>query len=248
MLDKTILITGGSGKLGRAMVTAALAEGYRVISTFHSKPISHQSTSQHKQLQQFPLDLLSEHSITELSSHIQQSYSCIDVLVHNARSLDSLKQDSEGWSDVVDLEREMGMAVSGPFELTKKILQANIKVKHILFINSIYGRLVPNKNLYPNRQHMPPLQYGVAKGAQLKLMQEWAIRFADRGIRVNSILFGGVEGRVDPEFYGRYAALCPQAKMLSEDDVKATFLSAIDGKLTAVTGQEWVCDGGWSLW
>ncbi len=244
----TVLITGGSGKLGRIMVNAALNQGLNVISTFYGNATGGFSVDQSKRLIQIQLDLLNDESIAHFVHQVGELNCDIDVLIHNARSLKSLSVDEKGWSASGDMVDEFKLAVSGPYRLTQSLIGIGKQPKSILFINSIYGKVVPNLNLYDQPGQVPPVQYSIAKSAQLKLAQEWAVRLAGDGVNVNSLVFGGVEGRVDAKFKERYAKLCPQGRMLTDNDIENAFLVAIDSRLKYLTGQQWMFDGGWTLW
>lgn len=245
---KTIMITGASGKLGTVMVNAALREGYRVIATYHNHIGQYCLPSGADNLLQIQLDLLSGSSLNKCVEDIAENGEEIDVLVHNARSRNTLQCDAFGWSDEQSLIDEYRMAVSGPYRLTHELMNNGLRPRQIVFVNSIYGKVTPNRNLYSNPSQMPPAQYGIAKAAQLKLSQELAVRLADQGVRVNSLVLGGVQGRADADFVSRYENLCPQRQMLNDQDVEEIFLASLNPKLRLLTGQEWLCDGGWTLW
>lgn len=112
----------------------------------------------------------------------------------------------------------------------------------------MYGIVPPNKHLYEDGYSSSPIQYGIAKAAQIQLSKELCVRFADEGIRVNTISFGGFEGRVNDDFKNRYAKLCPQGKMLSIDKVFPSIWFLASSDSDGMTGHNLVIDGGWSVW
>lgn len=242
--EKTVLLTGATGKLGAVMLRTLLEQGCRVIATYHRER-SVSELRQHNNLRWLPLNLLESHSRETFCSSLQQHE--IHWLIHNARSVESLKVDVHGWADAMDMEAELSMAVTGPYDLTHR-LSLNHPLEQILFINSIYGLVTPNLRLYPSTAQAPGTQYGVAKAAQLHLVKELAVRLSDKQIRVNALVLGGVQGRASAEFVARYSELCPQQRMLQDEDVQSALLMALNPQLTAVTGHHFVVDGGWTLW
>jgi NAD(P)-dependent dehydrogenase (short-subunit alcohol dehydrogenase family) len=92
------------------------------------------------------------------------------------------------------------------------------------------------------------VHYGVVKAALIHLTKELAVRFADKNIRVNAVSFGGVEGRVDNQFKKRYADLCPNGRMLNDNDLTGAIDFLISRNSLAVTGHNLVVDGGWTIW
>ena len=53
----------------------------------------------------------------------------------------------------------------------------------------------PNRNLYLDEYKQSAINYGVSKSAQIHLTKELAVRYLKSKIRVNSISFGGFEGK-----------------------------------------------------
>lgn len=247
MVGVKVLLTGGSGRLGSVIIPTLLAAGAEVVATYHDTNRSLTDLPQHPRLTWLGLNLLEEELIEQFCRENASELAGVNCLIHNARSLISLAIQRDGWSQKKALQMEFDMAVTGPYSLTKNMLAVG-QLSQLLFINSIYGKVVPNRMLYARASDMPPIQYGIAKAAQLHLAKELAMRLANDHVRVNSLVFGGVEGRAGDEFVARYEKLCPQQKMLNDEDVAQAVLAAINPKLTSVTGQEFVCDGGWMLW
>jgi NAD(P)-dependent dehydrogenase (short-subunit alcohol dehydrogenase family) len=242
--NKTLVLTGATGKLGALMLQVLLAQGSHVIASYN-RARSATELPQHKHLDWLHLDLLDAQSRETFCLALQKRN--VHWLIHNARSLESLKVDAEGWAGATDMQAELAMAVTGPYDLTRR-LSADHPLEQILFINSIYGLVTPNIRLYPTQAKAPGTQYGVAKAAQLHLVKELAVRLSHKNIRVNALVLGGVQGRAPADFVARYSQLCPQQRMLQDEDVQSAVLMALNPQLTSVTGHHFVMDGGWTLW
>jgi len=80
------------------------------------------------------------------------------------------------------------------------------------------------------------------------LTKELAVRLANRGVRVNAVAFGGVEGRASAEFRNNYSNLSPNQRMLTEDDLFGPIELLISDQCNAITGEIVTVDGGWTLW
>ena len=115
-------------------------------------------------------------------------------------------------------------------------------------IGSQYGSVAVNPALYMGTKRESPIHYGVAKAALSQLTKELAVRFADNGIQVNCIAYGGVEGRADDQFKQRYSKMVPMGRMLCEDEIVWPLDALLSKKSGPMTGQTLNFDGGWTIW
>ena len=92
------------------------------------------------------------------------------------------------------------------------------------------------------------MNYGVTKAALIHLTKELAVRLAPRGISVNAVSYGGVEGRVDGGFRERYGRLCPTGRMLDDSQVFGAVKFLCSSDSSGMTGHNLIVDGGWTIW
>ncbi len=116
--DKTLLITGGTSKLGQAFVRKAAAAGARVFFTYF------QSSDKARELEQcgahgFPLDLADMRAIDVFTAGFQEKAGALDVLIHNAAATANslIEQMTEQEWDAV-----LGVNLKAPFYMTRKLL------------------------------------------------------------------------------------------------------------------------------
>jgi len=251
-MTQSILITGGTGKFGRKFVEHFLAKKWQVLFTTTSHVRGDdliEELGMPDGLVAITSDLTSPTAVNELLEVLKTNDRCINHLVNNARSLDSLKTDALGQTSREDFVAEYLMDVVVPYELSMGLFNAQPdELKTITNIGSQYGVVAVNPNLYHDYPKSSPIQYGVAKAALSHLTKELAVRMASKGIRVNCIAYGGVEGRVDDAFKERYGVLTPSARMLAEDELAGPLDFLVTASSSAVTGQTLVADGGWSIW
>ncbi|MCI5059467.1 MAG: SDR family oxidoreductase [Alphaproteobacteria bacterium] len=237
---ETILITGGTSVVGKALIPELTAQGYEVVFTSRNKDVHIQGATC------VPVDLLKEDGVEALSAQLK-NYK-ISHLINNFRDVDNLKTDDKARPSQAQWLREYQAAVSVPYALSMMLAdQGNLK--SVINITSVYGITAGNLNLYEGDQRAAPIHYNVAKAAEIHLTKEMAVRLADQNIRVNAVAYGGIKGRADKDFEKRYEALCPFEGMLETSDLIGAVSFLLSDKAAGkITGQTLQVDGGWTLW
>lgn len=247
---QTVLVTGGSGKLGRGIVGALLTDGARVIvptRSIDSAGSLWQGASD-QDLLLFETDLAEENGLLRLLDWMRRNSIEVSRVVHSARSLHSLTVEPDGVTAPEMFKAELDLQVVLPYRLTMALaLSVEHALESVVFLGSQYGLVAPNPALYQGRLDSSPIQYGVAKGALHHLTRELAVRLAAR-VRVNAVAFGGFEGRTDEGFRLRYAALSPNGRMLRDEEAVGPVLFLLGEGSSSITGHVLVADGGWSIW
>ena len=247
-MKKTVLITGASGKLGKVIVNHLVHSNFHVIAQVRSREKS-EFLQNYNDVSTIILDFDKDDFMSSIHRQLNDLQVYPEALINNARSIDSLVCDNDGICSVDSLNREFKFAVVIPYLLTINLANINDSpLKHVINIGSQYGSVASNVGLYNGNLSQAPLQYGVAKAAQNHLTKELAVSLIKKGVRVNSLSLGGVEGRVDDEFKSSYSKLSPMGRMMYENE----FLGAIDFFLSdncfPCIGQNLIVDGGWTLW
>ncbi len=253
MNPRTILITGGSGKFGRTLVSYFLTAGDRVIANCRTDESLEKLligySNYGDKFVGLKTDLTESNAIALLREQLDVRNIRPDCLVNNARSLSFLKIGEDGLVSRENFTNEYLLDVVVPYELTMALAQQRDgQLRRVLNIGSQYGTVAANPHLYTDPIKQSPLHYGVAKAALAHLTKELAVRLAGANIQVNCVAFGGVEGRVDEDFKHRYAKLCPMGRMLRDDEVVGPVDMLLSEKCSGITGHILAVDGGWGIW
>lgn len=253
MNPRTILITGGSGKFGRTLVSHFLAAGDRIIATCRTaeslEKLLTEYSSYGDRFMGMKADLTESDAIALLREQLDARGIRPDCLINNARSLSFLKIGEDGLVSRENFSNEYLLDVIAPYELTMTLAQQrDSQLRRVLNIGSQYGTVAANPHLYTDPLKQSPLHYGVAKAALAHLTKELAVRLAGVCIQVNCVAFGGVEGRADEAFKQRYAQLCPMGRMLRDDEVIGPVDMLLSDKCSGITGHILAVDGGWGIW
>ena len=169
-----------------------------------------------------------------------------NILINNARDISNLKISNKNIEHFESFNREIFLAVHLPYFLSIKLNQKHLK--NIVNISSMYGIVPPNKNLYEDQYKSSPIYYGVSKAAEIHLTKELAVRLSDKKIRVNSISYGGFQGRVNKKFKDKYSKMCPLGRMLKLKEIFAPVWFLCSDQSSGSTGHNLVIDGGWTIW
>ena len=145
---KTVLITGASSGIGRALAHRLGAEGARLILTARSQERLEQVAAEVAPAEAAvcPADLCDLASIEALSDHVQERFGRIDILINNAgvglyaRSYDSSPEK---------VRRLLELNFLAPVELTRRLGPAIPRGGAVVNVSSIAGKVpLPWLTLY----------------------------------------------------------------------------------------------------
>ena len=239
---QTVLITGGTGIIGQAVIPKLIENGFDVVYTSRS------NESVIDGAHCVSVDLLEEQGVSTLIGELKKQNIFVQHLINNFRNVDNLSTNENAEPNTQQWGREYEAAVIVPYQLSQELMKTG-NLKSVVNITSVYGITAANLNLYDGDQKAAPIHYNVAKSAEIHLTKELAIRLANKNIRVNAVAYGGVKGRTDTDFEKKYEELCPYQGMLEKSDIFGALLFLISDNMSSkITGQTLQVDGGWTLW
>ena len=120
-------------------------------------------------------------------------------------------------------------------------------------IASTYGLVSPDQRIYDylaaeGPVFFKPVSYSVSKSAILNLTRYLATYWAKKGVRVNTLSFGGVFNEQDPQFVAGYEARVPMGRMARTGEYDGPVQFLLSKAASYVTGANLVVDGGWTAW
>ncbi len=137
--QKNVLITGGTGLLGRALVRRSLEVGGRVTFTYFQNERAAREL-QDAGAQGVQADLRSPDVFLRLKNLLKERSGGLDILIHNAavaRDSTVSKMDEQAWDEVIDVN------LTAAYRLVKALLPLLYKSERakLLFVSSRAGRL-----------------------------------------------------------------------------------------------------------
>lgn len=239
--NKIILVTGGSGLLGKSFIEDIIKKGGIAINL----DINNINDIDNNTLN---LDVTCDKSIKESLEHIMNKYSRIDGLVNNAypRTLDwgNKFEDitTKSFSDNIDMQLSRIFAISKPvLEIMKKQ-----KSGSLVHMASIYGIVGNDFSVYENTELTSPAAYSAIKGGLINFSRYLASYFGKYNVRSNCVSPGGVFNNQNKTFVGQYSQKVPLKRMANPNDIAPTVSFLLSSESNYITGQNIAVDGGWT--
>jgi len=239
--NKIILVTGGSGLLGKSFIEDINKKGGIAINL----DINNINDIDNNTLN---LDVTCDKSIKESLDLIMNKYSRIDGLVNNAypRTLDwgNKFEDikTKSFSDNVDMQLSRIFAISKPvLDIMKKQ-----KSGSLVHIASIYGIVGNDFSVYENTELTSPAAYSAIKGGLINFSRYLASYFGKYNLRSNCVSPGGVFNNQNKTFVGQYSQKVPLKRMANPNDIAPTVSFLLSSESNYITGQNIAVDGGWT--
>lgn len=239
--DKVIIVTGGSGLLGRDIIEKITAEGGFCINV----DINHETTMD---LSSIKCDVTSESSVLECIETIILKYKRIDGLVNNAypRTSDWGNKfediNYQSWQNNVDWQ------LNSYFFFTQQVSRLMVKQKSgsIVSMSSVYGIVGPDFTVYDGTSMTMPAAYSAIKGGLVNFTRYLASYLGPHNIRVNAVSPGGIFDNQNPTFVENYNTKVPMRRMGLPDDISPAVVFLLSEESKYITGQNLAVDGGWT--
>jgi NAD(P)-dependent dehydrogenase (short-subunit alcohol dehydrogenase family) len=241
--EKIIIIYGGGGKIGSYLVENLHKTGARIISISSSKKKFKDFSNN---VSQYATDLSNEKSIKKNIDLIVSQEGVPDVLINCAVGRPGSENEShnlDSWKKSIDTN------ITGTFLLLKNYcdLMKSRKTGSIININSIYGIVAPNPNLYTGTEVFCEPDYCASKSALLGLTKYFSSIYGKHGIRTNCISPGGIFYNQNPDFVARYIRNVPLGRMANFSDLLGTIIMLSSDAGAYITGSNIVIDGGYTI-
>lgn len=240
---KSVLVTGASGGIGRAVALAFGDRGYGVALHYHKNEKAARETAEEIRSrggngEAFPADLALETEVEALFEAVERSFGPPEVLVNNAGiSWRGLLTDMTlaDWNHVMDVN------LTGVFLCCRRGMPAMIRRKSgcIINISSMWGEVGASCEA----------AYSASKAGLIGLTKALAKEEGPSGVRVNCVTPGVIDtpmnGGLRPEDLAALREETPLMRLGTPEDVARAVVFLAESEF--ITGQILGVNGGFVI-
>lgn len=246
---KVVIQFGGTGLLGRALVSELAATGCTLVVASRNRASLQALADKEKAAGRTVLieetDIGSEASLHQLRDRVLAAHQRIDGIVFNAvsRPMKSMQDDLSVW------RASMETNATGFFSTVRAFGDAMAAQRSgsIVNISSIYGMVGSNLSLYEGTNMTVAPDYFFHKGGMLNLTRYLGSHYGPQGVRVNVVSPGGIFNPDSPqaaEFIARYNKITMLGRMAEAREIAGAVIFLLSDASSYITGVNIPVDGG----
>jgi 3-oxoacyl-[acyl-carrier protein] reductase len=242
---KTILITGSSRGIGKAIAELAHQKGYKVI--VHGKAATEELEKTHQALDgslKAVFDVADKQAAHGAITELLNDIGAIDVLVNNAGIARNFIKNIDDVDDEKAIE-EYRTNILGTIHATQAVLPKMLEQKSgsVINIASIKGHY--------NLATMSTLTFATTKAGIITLTKAMAKSYGDKGVRFNSVSPGYVEtdqvNDWNEETFSRINNGTILGRIAKPEEVAPLVLFLASDEASYITSSDFLVDGGYSI-
>lgn len=241
LVRKVIVVTGGSGLIGKAIIAHLISEGAVAIN-------AEINVTDDLENGVINCDVTQSESVQTAINKILERYERIDGWVNNAYprtsdwGLPFEEVPAESWKKNVDLQLNSIFICS---QLILKIMQDQ-RSGSIVNLSSIYGVVGPDFGVYQGTGMTMPAAYAAIKGGVVNFTRYLASYYGRDKIRVNCVSPGGIFNNQNKKFVKHYEDRVPMGRMGLASEIAPAISFLLSDEASYITGHNLMIDGGWT--
>lgn len=240
--NKVVVITGGSGLIGKQIVNAFINLESKVVNIDIQEYINN--------CDYYNTDITIESNVKNVIDKIVRKHNKIDVWINCFYPKNPIWNQTANKLSSEFFEASVMAHLNGVFLCTKLVgnMMKKMKTKGVIInFSSIYGSVIPNLDMYKGTGKVIPISYGIAKSSIINMTKHFAVLYGKYGIRVNSISPTAVFNNQHNKISTYYNKSTPLKRMLSAEEIPGTVVFLSSEASSYITGQNIIIDGGYTL-
>lgn len=241
--EKAILVTGGSRGIGRAVALRLASEGARVAINYVSREEDARKTVADVEAAGgaavlAPGDVAKPESARAVVDATRKALGPIDMLAHCAGIAIAEPKGEASWET---WKRTLNINLDGTFNMLFAVKDEMVERK--------YGRIVSVSSCAALRARPALIAYAASKAGMISLVRSCAEAWADKNVRVNSVLPGLIETEMPhsittPEAYQSVVEATPMKRDARPEEVASIVRFLLSEESSFMTGQSVAATGG----
>ncbi len=228
--SRTVLVTGGSKGIGRAIAERLHAAGHRVAATYRSGGVPPGVLG-------VECDVTDTAQVDAAFAQVEAALGPVEVVVANAgitRDTLILRMSDDDWDAVIETN------LTGSFRVAKRATRGMMRARfgRLIFISSVVGLL----------GSAGQVNYASSKAGLVGMARSLARELGSRGVTANVVAPGFIVTEMTAELgedlVKKYAEQIPLGRMGSTDDIAGVVDFLISDAASYVTGAVIPVDGG----
>ena len=233
-----IILTGGTGVIGIAIIDKLISAGAHVIATGTNEEKLKVIQDKYKELDVMKFNLSDHRGIDKFVEDCSKNFSNkIDVLINNAGITQdnlSLRMKEDEWKNVIDIN------LTSTFLITKSVLKKMLKLKN--------GKIINVTSVVGHTGNIGQANYAASKAGIIAMSKSLALEYGKKNITVNCVSPGFIVSNMTAKISDEHTELMKSRISLNKfgnpEDVANSIAFLSSNLSDYITGETIHVNGG----
>tara|TARA_B100000524_G_C23559767_1_gene337849 strand:- start:22 stop:759 length:738 start_codon:yes stop_codon:yes gene_type:complete len=233
-----IILTGGTGVIGNAIIDKLISAGAHVIATGTNEEKLKIIQDKYKELDVMKFNLSDHGGIDKFVEDCSKNFSNkIDVLINNAGITQdnlSLRMKEDEWKNVIDIN------LTSTFLITKSVLKKMLKLKN--------GKIINVTSVVGHTGNIGQANYAASKAGIIAMSKSLALEYGKKNITVNCVSPGFIVSNMTAKISDEHTELMKSRISLNKfgnpEDVANSIAFLSSNLSDYITGETIHVNGG----